>query len=74
MKFFINLRGQELEIDAEMAGPDLDVGISSAYPDEWYAKDVSGQEVEWEWTEEEISAIEIAASDAYYDDMMECGE
>lgn len=71
MNFLITLRGEELEIEAEITPAEPDVGIMSAGIGEFEAKFTStGLPCEWEFTDEEIDRLNEVGVEAYYEDQM----
>lgn len=69
MRLFVILRGIELAIEGTLCDAEPDVGIMSAYLDEFEVKDPP-EAVDWDFTDDEIEAINLAAREAvdYYEE------
>lgn len=73
--FSTELRGRKVQIQAQMAGAEPDVGIMSAYTEGIEITDEeTGEALDWDLTDEELMKIDQMAADRMYDDFSDLGE
>lgn len=72
MTIDIELRGQMVEIDLNALPPEHDVGISGWGSEDEIITDTTGQQLDWELTDDELykisGAVSESAWDGYFDD------
>lgn len=62
----VKLRGQEVDVDLVINGPDDEVGLLGPWWEDEILFDQDGNQLRWDLTESEIEQISSAVNDLFY--------